>query len=242
MTKLLISVRDAREASAAISAGADLIDVKEPRLGSLGAASLQTVAEIARVVADRAPLSVACGELLEQDAISFGEITPDVSYAKFGLAGCGSLADWPERLQWVTRHWPTHITSVAVVYADWRLCGAPSPEQVLRHAVLLGCGAILFDTYDKAAGNLLTHVALQELGALKQQAQEHGLTFVLAGSLDAEAIEAVVSVQPDYIAVRGAVCRGGREGTLGGDKVVKLKSQLEKMAADAEENGVNVTA
>ncbi len=38
MTRLLVSVRSAAEAEIALSAGADLIDVKEPSRGSLGAA------------------------------------------------------------------------------------------------------------------------------------------------------------------------------------------------------------
>ena len=36
MTGLLVSVRDAAEAEAALRGGATLIDVKEPRHGSLG--------------------------------------------------------------------------------------------------------------------------------------------------------------------------------------------------------------
>ncbi len=38
MTKLLVSVRSVDEAEMVLEAGVDLIDVKEPRSGSLGAA------------------------------------------------------------------------------------------------------------------------------------------------------------------------------------------------------------
>lgn len=234
MTKLLVSVRDATEARTAISAGADLIDVKEPHHGSLGAASMDAVADVAQVVVGRAPLSVACGELLElheQAGISFQQVNTRIDYAKLGLAGCGLLPDWPVRLQQAIQHWSTSITSVAVVYADWQLCNAPSPEAVLLHACSLGCGAILIDTYDKSAGNLLAHFTVEQLGSLNRQARSQGLAFVLAGSLDTEAIESVVPIQPDYVAVRGAVCRGRREGALDGDLVSALKSKINKFAS-----------
>jgi uncharacterized protein (UPF0264 family) len=43
MTGLLVSVRDAAEAADALAGGADLIDVKEPNAGSLGAAGHPTL-------------------------------------------------------------------------------------------------------------------------------------------------------------------------------------------------------
>lgn len=245
MTKLLISVRDADEANTAISAGADIIDVKEPRLGSLGAATRQTMGEVARVVAGQVPLSIACGELLgEQElaARSIGEISTRINFAKLGLAGCGSQSDWPRRLQQVIRHWPASINPVAVIYADWRLCDAPPPEEILLHAASLGCGAVLVDTHHKSAGNLLAHFTLDQLGLLGDKVKSQDQMFVLAGSLDQQAIESVVTLQPDFIAVRGAVCRGSREGALDAEKVSALKSQLQELATGSGEAAIRVTA
>ena len=55
MTGLLVSVRDADEAEAALRGGAALIDVKEPRHGSLGRASAEQWRERGRQVAGRVP-------------------------------------------------------------------------------------------------------------------------------------------------------------------------------------------
>ena len=63
MTRLLVSVRDASEALAALRGGAALIDVKEPRLGSLGAATPEVWREVRRVVPTEVPCSAALGEL-----------------------------------------------------------------------------------------------------------------------------------------------------------------------------------
>ncbi len=61
MTRLLVSVRDPDEAQIAAQSGVDLIDVKEPIRGSLGAADAATLAAIAQCVAGRAPLERRAG-------------------------------------------------------------------------------------------------------------------------------------------------------------------------------------
>ena len=63
MTGLLVSVRSAAEARAALLGGADLIDVKEPLRGSLGAADADRLREISEVVSGQLTLSAAWGEL-----------------------------------------------------------------------------------------------------------------------------------------------------------------------------------
>lgn len=50
--RLLVSVRSAEEALAAIEGGADILDVKEPIHGSLGMANIEVIAAIARQVED----------------------------------------------------------------------------------------------------------------------------------------------------------------------------------------------
>ena len=63
--RLLVSVRDAAEAAAALAGGAALIDVKEPARGSLGRADAATIAAVVAAVGGRVPVSVALGELRE---------------------------------------------------------------------------------------------------------------------------------------------------------------------------------
>ncbi len=69
MPQLLVSVRNAAEAIAAVEGGADIIDVKEPNRGSLGCAAPAVIREIGAVVRgslfSQRPLSVALGELTE---------------------------------------------------------------------------------------------------------------------------------------------------------------------------------
>src|SRR5687768_4952572 len=105
MPKFLLSVRSTHETNLALEAGVDLIDIKEPSAGALGAASTVVISEIVRLVDRRCPTSVACGELLSSAAAiarqlpgsATGGATPDTrapDYVKVGLSGCGSIDNW----------------------------------------------------------------------------------------------------------------------------------------------------
>jgi len=97
MTQLLVSVRNGVEAREALAGGAPWIDAKDPHRGSLGRPEIGQLVEIREVVADRATLSAACGELL--DAIPQGWLDALAGYAlaKAGLSRCAEVADWPLR-------------------------------------------------------------------------------------------------------------------------------------------------
>jgi uncharacterized protein (UPF0264 family) len=216
MTKLLISVRSASEADVALRHGTDLIDVKEPLRGALGAADADTIQHIADRVCHRTPLSVALGELLDSVPISGAmfEALGSAQYAKFGLAGCRDVPSWIERLATAIGGLPPGVKPVAVAYADWNLAASPEPRHVLSAARKLGCAALLLDTHGKTAGSLIDLVGFQELSGLVRSAHEAGLACALAGGLRPRHLGAVARLGPDLVAMRGAVCRGGRVGTI----------------------------
>ena len=59
MTGLLVSVRDVTEAAGVLSAGVDLVDVKEPAAGSLGAAAAGVWKQVVELVGGAMPVSLA---------------------------------------------------------------------------------------------------------------------------------------------------------------------------------------
>ena len=68
--RLLVSVRDASEAEAALAGGADIIDAKEPLNGPLGPVAPDTLAAITAAVAGKTPISVALGDVGTADLLS----------------------------------------------------------------------------------------------------------------------------------------------------------------------------
>jgi (5-formylfuran-3-yl)methyl phosphate synthase len=61
--KLLVSVTDAREARAAVQGGVDIVDVKNPAEGSLGAPTPGMIARVRDTVPPELPVSAAIGDL-----------------------------------------------------------------------------------------------------------------------------------------------------------------------------------
>lgn len=220
-TQLLVSVRNASEAQAALAGGAAVIDIKEPERGALGWASPQVIEAILDVVAGRAAVSAALGELVDWPRMGF-DVPARLTYAKFGLAGAAQLPDWSDRWQAALATLPAQVAPVAVAYADWRTCGAPHPEQVFNFAREFGSPALLVDTYDKSAGDLLAHWPLDFLETFVHEVQAAGLLAVLGGSLSTATIAQVLPLTPDYLAVRTAVCTAGRQSPLDPARVAQL--------------------
>ena len=88
MTGLLISVRSRQEAETVITACPDLdiLDIKEPNTGALGAASRQVWLDIAEIPLDNTALSVALGDLNDVHLNALADLPKNTQYAKVGLA------------------------------------------------------------------------------------------------------------------------------------------------------------
>jgi (5-formylfuran-3-yl)methyl phosphate synthase len=213
-TKLLVSVRSAAEAEMALGAGADLIDIKEPSRGALGAADPEVWEEIRGVVDRRAPMSVALGELLAAPIEKLATQTGSAMFAKIGLARCQSATGWIARFGRVIGKLPRHVRPVPVAYADWPAADAPAPFMALTLAARCSSRMLLIDTFEKTRGGLLERLSWEALAELAELAKSAKIELALAGSLDADSIERLLPLWPAYIGVRGAVCRGGRSGTV----------------------------
>jgi uncharacterized protein (UPF0264 family) len=216
-----VSVRSWAEAKLAVDAGVDLLDVKEPSLGSLGRAEASVWREIAPLAA-HLPLSAALGELRDWDDQLAGAIPSDFAFAKLGLAGMADDKAWPARWQRALQRLPASARPVAVVYADQRSAGSPAAAAIVEAADALGCCAVLVDTFVKASRGLLHWWRLDEVAALVDDAQQRGMLAVVAGSLSTCDIARVLPLGPDYVAVRGAACAGGRAAALSLERLLDL--------------------
>ena len=242
---LLVSVRSASEAMEALAGGADVIDVKEPTRGSLGAADPSTMAEVTRAISGRAIVSAALGELTElarQSGLDLTSVPRGIELFKIGLADSRKNANW-------TSTWRDAIgrvlgkkqgsvsRPVAVVYADWPTANAPEPSEILNAAIQFGCPALLVDTWDKSDGSLFDHWTRAELISFAEEVRSHGIRLVLAGSLMGAAIDEAARLGPDLIAVRTAACEGGRNGTVSRERVQALKQSISQVVPTSPLSG-----
>ena len=219
--RLLVSVRSVAEAEAALTGGADLIDVKEPAHGAMGMAQPQVIAEIVRHVDGRRPVSAALGELA--DEAGSAALPAGLQYVKLALAR--APADWPKQL---ARRFEAArpAAGIAGAYADHTRAAAPAVEQVLAWACAArqaGVAGLLIDTATKDGRNLFHWQDVQHLSRYIAQAYEAGLLVALAGSLNSAAFEQAVRLGPDIVAVRGAACGGNdRQSQVDADRVRAL--------------------
>jgi (5-formylfuran-3-yl)methyl phosphate synthase len=225
MTQLLVSVRDADEAKVALDAGADVIDVKEPLRGSLGAADSATIAEIVRIVRGSVPVSVALSELIESPSAP-ELLQSNPTFAKVGLAGCLSRADWRCRWESLLSGFPDTTSPVAVVYADESAAKSPMASEIIEHATRMQCAAVLVDTWDKTAGPLTAHWSFDRICSFVLDVQSRGMKAVIAGGLTFSSLPQIALAKPDLVAVRGAACRGERTGVIAREKILQLKQLL----------------
>jgi uncharacterized protein (UPF0264 family) len=172
----------------------------------------------------RAVVSAAVGELLSDRVLDLARQASVLRFAKFGLAGCHSHKGWMARWLAAVQSLPPSVDAVPVAYADWITADAPSPSVSLALAAQLPARLLLVDTFDKRAGDLLEAISRESLLELIDYAREARVRLALAGSLDAAAIEALLPHAPEYIGVRGAACRGGRDGTIEIARVKALAS------------------
>jgi uncharacterized protein (UPF0264 family) len=228
MTGLLVSVRDADEALAALRGGADVIDIKEPRRGPLGPADPALWQAVRQAVADRRPLSAALGEL-GSEAIAEASRAAGMQWVKIGLAGCQAKPDWPRRWADAVAALPPHVQPVPVIYADWEAAGAPPPQRIVDWAASWQAWGLVVDTFDKHSGPLTALWTPAQLQSLVAHVRSAGLKLVLAGRLTALTLRRVLPWQPDYVGVRGAVCRGGRQGTVDAHLVKTLRQVLRRL-------------
>src|SRR5947209_3237758 len=129
MADLLVSVRSAGEARAALAGGATVIDVKEPDRGPLGRADVAVWRDVREAVPPEVPVSVALGELRDWRGIEGPgrEAFAGLTYRKLGLAGSGP--GWAEEWSRLRDAWGAGPPWIAVAYADWIEADAPHPEQ-----------------------------------------------------------------------------------------------------------------
>jgi uncharacterized protein (UPF0264 family) len=220
---LLVSVRSAAEAVAALEGGASLIDIKEPDHGPLGRASNAVVAEVVAAVAGRRPVSAALGELLEDRGES---PPPGLAFVKWGLAGAGASATWCAALD-ARRSFGPEV--VAVAYADWRCARAPSVDRVFQFAACRAGSVLLLDTHCKDAPSrggsrptLLDWLTNAEIVELCENCRAAEVSVALAGSLGPAEIRGLAPARPNWFAVRGAACDGGRGGRVRAARVHEL--------------------
>jgi (5-formylfuran-3-yl)methyl phosphate synthase len=214
--RLLVSVTDAHEARVAVGGGVDIVDVKNPAEGSLGAPAPGVIERVRSVVPPERPVSAAIGDLPNLPGTAalaaLGAARAGAAYVKVGLWGTSTTDEAVAVLGAARDAVDGRATVVAAAYADAeRAPGAALPHGALVEAARrAGVGGCLLDTAVKDGRGLFDWIGPEALAAVVAEAHAAGLEVALAGALRPADLDAVRATGADIAGVRAAACRDGR--------------------------------
>lgn len=233
MTAFLASVTSVDEARIVLECGADIIDLKNPRFGALGALPLATVREIVRFVDGRKPVSATIGDLPMQPSVlldAAGEMAETgVDIVKIGFFEPPIEQGQYEACMHVLGVVTQSIKLVAVLFADL------SFRPLIKDFAKAGFYGVMLDTATKNGRSLGDWTRPEQLRDFVSQAHEHSMLAGLAGALKATDIVEMSAHQPDYLGFRSALCvNATRVSTIDREEVMRLHRLLRECNSVAE--------
>ncbi len=222
MTQLLISVKDVEESKIARHAGADLIDLKDPDVGALGALNLDIVKQIVQDIDGSTSISATVGEMhasvddLMQDIRVYAGLGVDI--VKIALT---ALVDQPDFFKKISELTHQGIQVVAVFFANQPLDFALIPK--LKESGFYGA---MIDTQLKQS-TLLSVQPIQVLARFVTDCHASSLVAGLAGSVNKTHLDELLTLRPNFIGMRGGVCvNHDRTAGLMAKSITEVKDEL----------------
>jgi len=230
----MISVISAAEARDAIAGGAEILDIKNPAEGSLGAQSPKVIQEIKDLCTGKVEVSAAIGDMPNLPGTAalaaLGAAVCDVDYIKVGLYGPRNASEALTLLREVRQSLLEYpVSVVAAGYADFLRAGTMDPDCLPHIAASAGIQGILLDTAIKDGRPLFDFLDPQRLRTMAEQTHAAGMLFGLAGTLGEQDIPLAQDLGADVVGVRTAVCRNNqRKGPLEADSIKQLLQYVKK--------------
>lgn len=222
MTGMLASVNSVEEALLVLHAQVDIIDLKQPEHGALGALDTETVQQIVQVIDHRCPISATIGDLPAQPELVFFAAsvmaTTGVDYIKIGFFPGGDwLATIRKLMPLATQH-----QLIAVLFADTNL-----DLSIISILKLAGFKGVMLDTMNKGKGSLTKIMGSKEICQFVMLAKKHKLLCGLAGSLRRGDVPELLSLKPDYLGFRGALCHASeRTASLNPSAIITINQLI----------------
>jgi len=237
MTRMLASVTGVDEAEIALAAGADIIDLKDPARGALGAVDPAIVRATVAAVAGRRPVSAVTGDLPMEPArildAAGAMAAAGADFVKIGIFPGGDPRGTVAALAGLARK----VRLIAVMMAD------RAPDFALLPALAsAGFAGAMLDTADKSGGRLLEIMPLSRLKNFVEAARAQRLLVGLAGSLEAPDVPRLLVLAPDALGFRGALCgRHGRAGAIDHDATAAIRALIPPEAEPGDARKVDYT-
>ncbi|MCK4475526.1 MAG: (5-formylfuran-3-yl)methyl phosphate synthase [Methanophagales archaeon] len=235
--KLLVSPKDVEEAKAVIRGNADIVDVKNPKEGSLGANFPWVIKSIKELVeeekGDGVKISAAIGDFDYKPGTAslaaLGAASAGAEYIKVGLFKIKTKQEAIDLLTGVVKAVKDFAPTKKIVsafYSDYKRINSISPFEIAAIGKEVNIDVAMVDTGVKDGRSTLEFLSEEELKTFISESKALGLETALAGSLKFEDIPAIKEIKPDILGVRGMVCGGNREDKVRAELVRELKKMV----------------
>lgn len=208
-----------------LTAGADIVDLKNPVEGALGALPIPIVKAIVKTVANRAIVSATIGDQPMQPVLLVDKtremLATGVDIIKVGFFGRTHHDTCLQALQLLAEE---GVQLIAVLFADM----LPNFD-LLDQIAAAGFYGVMLDTAQKDGRHLLNHCSLERLDAFVSKARSLGLQVGLAGALSKREVQPLLSIKPSYLGFRSALCRQSeRTAEVDTTRVAELVKMMHK--------------
>lgn len=229
--KLLVSPINEYEALEAVAGGADIIDVKNPAEGSLGANFPWIIRRVREVVPREVEVSATVGDVPFKPGTvalaALGAAVNGVDYVKVGLYGVSKFEDavyLSMQVVRAVREFSPRVKVVIAGYADAGRVGAIDPFLVPMVVEEAEADVVMVDTAVKDGLSLVDLWGEEGVIRFVSLAKDRGLSVALAGSLRKEELPLIARSGADIVGVRRAACDGGdrMRGRITSSKVREL--------------------
>jgi len=228
--RLLVSPMNIDEARAALAGGADIIDVKNPLEGSLGANFPWAIKEVVKLAGGRVPVSATIGDLDYKPGTAslaaLGAAFSGADYIKAGLLGVKSAeqaGDMLTNIVQAVKGYDRKKKVVASAYSDFSRVSSIPPMLLPKVAKSSGADVVMVDTAIKDGRSTFEFMNEQDLSEFISLGHRLGLEVAIAGTIGFEDLDLLKRINPDIIGVRGIVCGGDRKSSIKPELVTKLK-------------------
>ena len=226
--ELLVSPSSVEEAQYALAA--DIIDVKKPSEGSLGANFPWVIRAIKEMT--EKPVSAAIGDYAflpgGASLAAYGAASAGADYIKVGLNFDGAekarelIFAVVKAVKW---QFPDKNVVIAA-YADFERMNTISPMEMAPLAAEAGADVAMIDTGVKDGKGLFDFMDISALGEFTDINRSMNIRTALAGSLKFGDIAPLKEIAPEIIGVRGMVCGGDRSDSVRVELVEKAMAMV----------------
>jgi len=210
--KIMVSITTPEEALNIIDCGVDIIDIKNPSEGALGANLPWITRNIINEVRKFSEVSVTLGDMPylpgTASLSALGAALLGVDYIKVGLLGPKNIKEALNISSSITRTFQEFKVNAKLIiagYADYKNQRCISPLILPKIAIQSGAWGLLIDVKEKNNNGLFNYLSFEELKKFVDESHSLGLNVALAGSLGLNDVQTIIKIGSDIMGVRRGV-------------------------------------